>query len=87
MKPVPVDIFIENECPVCEEVLTAVNEMPDPKNYSVTVHRREEESDYFREKQISIVPAIFLNDTLFCYGSVNTGTMTRKINQIVEEMK
>ncbi len=77
-----VEIFVEQHCPPCEEVLSAVEGFSNDTTLEVRVYEREKDFSIFQEREILICPATFVNRRLIFYGAFTSKQLEQYVKQI-----
>ena len=74
-----IEIFIEQNCRACDEVLAVIAAFADQVSVAVTVFDRESDPTIFRERRVLISPATFVNGRLAFYGSFSADALRNHI--------
>jgi hypothetical protein len=62
-------LFTENNCGSCESAERELKKLNDRrKDFNLVVFRRPEDNDKFRESNVVICPAVFVENRLLSYG-------------------
>lgn len=72
-----VEVFVERDCPSCEEVLKLVDTYRDDSSIDVQVYEREAHAPVFRERRVVICPATFVDHRLVFYGAFTMNELAR----------
>lgn len=75
---VSVVIYISNNCSACKRAVSKVKSISKEYNNLSYEIKNIKHSD----KKIFVVPAIFINNELFCYGEFETKTLQHIIQNI-----
>ena len=79
MTPVTIEIFVERNCSSCESVLSVLRQVPELITSEIIVRQRENDLEQFRQKQVMIVPATFINNSLAFYGTFSKDDLEKYI--------
>jgi hypothetical protein len=74
-----VEVFVEKDCPSCEEVMTVVGPLSRDRSIELRVYDRERHRDAFRERRVVICPATFVDQRLVFYGAFTLAEVARFI--------
>ncbi|MDE3056725.1 MAG: thioredoxin family protein [Bacteroidota bacterium] len=77
MKKHLVEIFVEKNCRACEEVVTTIARFISYPDIDVRVFNRETDSSVFRERNVVVCPATFVNHRLVFYGGFQTQALEK----------
>ncbi|MGH2567668.1 MAG: thioredoxin family protein [Bacteroidota bacterium] len=64
-----IEIFVEHDCPSCEEVLAVVDGISGNPAFELRVYDRKKNIAAFQERRVLICPATFVNHRLVFYGA------------------
>ena len=79
MKQNNLELFIEKNCPACEDVLRTLHQFARQYGIEFRKYDRDTQSQLFRERRIFICPATFLNGRLLFYGTFSTEMLQSKL--------
>lgn len=85
MKKVKLEVFIEPGCKACVSVMYSIREVQSQLPLDLKVYRREADREMFRDRNVVITPAIFIDEVLTFYGEVSPADIKRKIYQVCYE--
>lgn len=71
-----ITLLVSDDCPACKRVLSSLSELKlNGRKLSFAVTNIAEA----KLNPVPIVPALFVDDKLFCYGDVNTAKLAEYI--------
>lgn len=82
MKTVNLDVFIEPDCKACISVMYSIREVQSQLSINVKVYRRDVDREVFRDRNVIITPAIFIDGKLIFYGEVSPEKIREKIQNL-----
>jgi hypothetical protein len=71
------EVFIERDCPSCEEVIGVVNRYRHDPWVDLQIYVREKNASIFRERRVVICPATFVDQRLLFYGAFTLNELAR----------
>ena len=74
------EVFVEQDCPSCEEVVSLVNEYRNDPSIELQIYEREKNASLFRERRVLICPAIFVDHRLVFYGAFTMNELARYLS-------
>jgi len=77
MKPLSVDVFVEDNCRSCDEVLEMMDSLSTEHRFNLNVYDRHRHQSAFRDRSVIIFPATFVNNKLAFYGSFSKEDFSR----------
>ncbi len=72
-----IEIFVEETCSTCSRVIEDVSTFVRGTDIAVRIFRREADPETFRERNVLICPATFVNGRLSFYGEVSTEALRK----------
>ncbi|MEX2089144.1 MAG: thioredoxin family protein [Bacteroidota bacterium] len=72
-----VEIFVEKDCPSCEQVMGVIHGFSGNPAIELRVYDREKNLEAFQERQVLICPATFVNHRLVFYGAFTLSEFTQ----------
>jgi thiol-disulfide isomerase/thioredoxin len=69
MNPVSVEVFVEDTCKACDEVLEVIESLSTEYRFNLNVYDRHRHQSAFRYHSVVICPATFVSNKLAFYGS------------------
>jgi glutaredoxin len=77
MKRNLVEVFVERDCPSCEEVRSMLNNYSDHPSVDVQIYEREKDKATFQGRHVLVCPATFINQRLAFYGVFTVSEFVR----------
>jgi hypothetical protein len=77
MKKDLIEIFVEKNCRACDEVLAAAARFFSHPDVDMRIFNRETDLSVFRERNIVICPATFVNRRLIFYGGFQADSLQK----------
>jgi len=74
-----IEIFVEDTCSTCSRVIEDVSTFVRGTDIAVRIFRREADAEKFRERNVAICPATFVNGRLSFYGDVSPEALRKHI--------
>jgi uncharacterized membrane protein YagU involved in acid resistance len=74
-----IEIFVEDTCSTCSRVIEDVSIFVRGTDTAVRIFRREGDSEKFRERNVVICPATFVNGRLSFYGEVSPEALKKQL--------
>jgi hypothetical protein len=74
-----IEIFIEHGCSACQKVIDIVESITTLYNLQFAVFERESDSSIFRDRNVIICPATFIDQKLEFYGEFQEEEFRQKI--------
>lgn len=70
-------LIISDKCDACERAKKVIEKISImyPQITTKIIH-----IDSYKEKKVSITPALFIDQKLFCYGDIDEISLSKKIN-------
>ncbi len=75
-----VEVFVERDCPACEEVVSLVSEYRDDPSIELRIYDRHKNATAFRERRVMICPATFVDQRLVFYGAFTMNELARYLS-------
>ena len=75
-----VEVFVERDCPACNDVIALLNNERNPGQLEVRVYERDRDLEHFHRRGVLICPATYVNNRLAFYGSFTTKELTHFIH-------
>jgi len=75
-----VEIFIEEKCTACDEVLDVVGSLSTQHRFNLHVYDRRRHKSAFDDRSVFICPATFVNNRLAFYGSFSAEEFSRYLH-------
>lgn len=72
-----IEVFVENNCSACKEVLDMIHSFADQYCIRLRVYDRKEHQDVFQERTVVVCPATFVNKRLAFYGAFSSEELSR----------
>lgn len=70
-------IYTAENCPICQRVVKSAKELiSNSLNVELTIKNIKDTN-----KKLTIVPAVFINQNLFCYGDIDKQKLTELIRK------
>ncbi len=79
MKKDLIEVFVEKNCPSCEEIVFMLTQLTSVYKLEIHIYRQEHDLQLFLERHVLICPATFLNGRLVFYGSFTLEDLTNKL--------
>jgi len=76
---VNINIYVANNCPACKRVVAILQSFSYYNSRTKVTVINIEKSD----APVTIVPAVYLNDELYCLGEVNQSKLKQKISKLL----
>ncbi|MEG8990541.1 hypothetical protein VJY32_12295 [Ignavibacteria bacterium 4148-Me] len=70
-------LIISDNCDACERAKKVIEKIRNthPKITTETIH-----IDSYKGKKVTITPALFIDQMLFCYGDIDEISLSKKLN-------
>lgn len=74
------EVFVERDCPSCEEVVSIVSKYRDDPSVQLQIYERETNASVFHKRRVVICPATFIDHRLVFYGAVTISELARYLS-------
>ncbi|MCP5062508.1 MAG: hypothetical protein GY936_08600 [Ignavibacteriae bacterium] len=74
-----INVYVANNCPACKRAV-AILQSFSYYNSRIKIGVINIESS---KTPISIVPAVYLNDELYCFGEIDKSKLRKKVNNLL----
>ena len=74
-----VEVFVEDNCSSCEEVLRVLQGFEDQARFLVRVWNRNSDAEEFQSRRVLLSPATFINRRLVFYGAFSKDDFDRQL--------
>lgn len=72
-----VEVFVEHDCPSCQEVMSLLKGFSAHPSVDVRIYEREKDLATFLSRNILVCPATFINHRLVFYGAFGMSEFVR----------
>lgn len=72
-----VEVFVEKDCHSCNEVISVLGRFSGNPSVELRVYERAKDVAAFRERDILVCPATFVNHRLVFYGAFTLSEIVR----------
>lgn len=75
-----VEVFVERDCPSCEEVISIVKKYRNDPSVELQIYERETDVSVFHKRRVIICPATFIDHRLIFYGAFTVNEFARYLS-------
>ena len=83
MKTNLIEVFVEENCKACDDVLSLVRSFAQKPDVELKVFDRERDFLLVQERQVVIFPATFMNKRLLFYGEIAANALRKRLHRDV----
>jgi hypothetical protein len=83
MKTNFIEVFVEENCPACNSMLSLAQRFVNDVSVELRVFNRQRDPEMFRRRHVVICPATFVNNKLVFYGEFTADALEKHLHQAV----
>lgn len=74
-----IEVFIESYCAACVTVVRVLKKLVTNPAFELRIYHRHDDPSEFKARQVTIIPATFINNRLVFYGEFTETELKRQL--------